>query len=82
MSKFDIVDNYESLLIFMSETAEALNLVRNWLNKEIKPDDKITVHGFLSGQGSHLAVLNLAINRFAELEQEHRQIINACYKEK
>lgn len=78
----DVVDNYESLLNFMAETAEALGLVHDWLNQEIKPDNRVDIYSFLLGHSSHLAVLNLAMNRLSSLETEHRQVITTYYEEK
>lgn len=80
MTKNELLDSYEELVVYTSEIRESLDILHEWLAKKPNIEDYWSYHNLIAGHGQHFALLNLIMYRLDSLKDEHRTIIDNYIK--
>lgn len=75
MTKIELLNSYEELVIYTSEIRESLNILHEWLSTEPKFEDHWSYHDLIALHGQHFALLNLIMHRMEHLTEEHGAIV-------
>lgn len=75
MTKIELLNSYEELVIYTSEIRESLNILHEWLLTAPKFEDHWSYHDLIALHGQHFALLNLIMHRMDCLTEEHGAIV-------
>lgn len=75
MTKIELLNSYEELVIYTSEIRESLNILHEWLSTAPKFEDHWSYHDLIALHGQHFALLNLIMHRMEHLTEEHGAIV-------
>lgn len=75
MTKIELLNSYEELVIYTSEIRESLNILHEWLLTAPKFEDYWSYHDLIALHGQHFALLNLIMHRMDCLTEEHGAIV-------
>nr|DAQ82518.1 MAG TPA: hypothetical protein [Caudoviricetes sp.] len=75
MTKIELLNSYEDLVIYIEEIRESMEILHEWLSKEPKFDDYWSYHDLIAAHGQHFALLNLIMYRMDCLTEEHGAIV-------
>lgn len=75
MTKIELLNSYEELVIDTSEIRESLKILHEWLSITPKFEDRWSYHDLIALHGQHFALLNLIMHRMDCLTEEHGAIV-------
>jgi hypothetical protein len=75
MTKIELLNSYEELVIYTSEIRESLNILHEWLLTAPKFEDHWSYHDLIALHGQHFALLNLIMHRMDCLTEKHGAIV-------
>lgn len=75
MTKIELLNSYEELVIDTSEIRESLKILHEWLSITPKFEDRWSYHDLIALHGQHFALLNLIMHRMEHLTEEHGVIV-------
>ena len=75
MTKIELLNSYEDLVIYTEESRESLEFLHGWLSKVPKFDDYWSYYDLIALHGQHFALLNLIMYRMDCLIEEHGAIV-------
>lgn len=75
MTKNELLDSYEELVVYTSEIRESLGILHEWLSTKPKFEDRWSYHDLIALHGQHFALLNLIMHRMEHLTEEHGAIV-------
>lgn len=76
MSKNDIMNSYEELLVYFEEIRISLDLLHDYLNCMPVFNNTESYFDLIGQHGPNFALLNLVMNRMDNLINEHRTVID------
>lgn len=75
MTKIELLNSYEELVVYTSEIRESLGILHEWLSTKPKFEDRWSYHDLIALHGQHFALLNLIMHRMDCLTEEHGAIV-------
>ena len=75
MTKIELLNSYEDLVIYIEEIRESMEILHEWLSKVPKFDDYWSYYDLIAAHGQHFALLNLIMYRMDCLTEEHGAIV-------
>lgn len=75
MTKNELLDSYEELVVYTAEIRESLEILHEWLSIAPKFEDRWSYHDLIALHGQHFALLNLIMHRMDCLTKEHGAIV-------
>ena len=75
MTKIELLNSYEELVVYTSEIRESLGILHEWLSTKPKFEDRWSYHDLIALHSQHFALLNLIMHRMEHLTKEHGAIV-------